>query len=162
MAGEAAAGERAGVGKKYQKAMEHFITDEEEALLVEAIRREEARTSAEIRVCVTDKLVFRPQRYAWRLFERIGMRRTKNRNGALIVMMPRVKRIVILGDEGFDEVVPPGYWDEAVKAMVKRMHEAGPLESLKEGLVKLGDMLAAHWPRQEDDVNELPDEILKY
>lgn len=141
--------------------MEHFITDEEEALLVEAIRSEEKRTNAEIRVCVTDKLIFRPKRYAWRLFDRIGMRATKNRNAALIVMMPRVKQIVVIGDTGLDGKVPPEYWDDAVKAMIGRMHEAGPLASLHEGLKRLGDTLAEHWPATEDDVNELPDDLLR-
>lgn len=141
--------------------MEHFITDEEEARLVEAIRCEEKRTNAEIRVCVTDKLIFRPKRYAWRLFERIGMRDTKNRNAALIVMMPRVKQIVMIGDTGLDNKVPAEYWEESVKAMVKRMHEAGPLASLEEGLQRLGETLSQHWPATDDDVNELPDEILR-
>ena len=141
--------------------MEHFITDEEEARLVEAIRFEEKRTNAEIRVCVTDKLVFRPKRYAWRLFDRIGMRNTKNRNAALIVMMPRVKQIVMIGDTALDDKVPAEYWEEAVKAMVKRMHEAGPLASLTEGLSRLGETLSQHWPATDDDVNELPDEFLR-
>lgn len=141
--------------------MDHFITDEEEQLLVAAIREQEARTSAEIRVCVTDNVVFRPKRYAWRVFEKNGMRNTRNRNAALIVMMPRVKRIVMLGDSGLDAVVPPEYWESAVAAMVKGMNDHGPLASLLEGLRCLGDTLARHWPPVDGDVNELPDEILR-
>lgn len=141
--------------------MEHFITDEEELLLIAAIREQEARTSAEIRVCVTDRVVFRPKRYAWRVFERNGMRNTRNRNAALIVMMPRIKQIVVLGDSGLDAVVPSDYWKEAVTAMVKGMHDRGPLASLLEGLQRLGDVLCQHWPRESDDANELPDEILR-
>ena len=141
--------------------MKYFLTDEEELLLIEAIRKQEARTSAEIRVCVTDRLVFRPQRYAWRVFVRHGMRHTRYRNAALIVMMPRVKQIVMIGDSGLDAIVPDGYWEEAVKEMVKGMHDHGPLASLRAGLDRLGDMLSQHWPREDDDVNELPDEILR-
>lgn len=141
--------------------MDHFITDEEEQLLVAAIREQEARTSAEIRVCVTDKVIFRPKRYAWRVFEKNGMRNTRNRNAALIVMMPRVKQIVMLGDSGLDAVVSAGYWEDAVAAMVKSMNDHGPLASLQEGLRCLGDQLAMHWPRAADDVNELADEILR-
>lgn len=141
--------------------MEHFITDEEELQLIQAIREQEARTSAEIRVCVTDRLVFRPKRYAWRVFERNGMRNTVNRNAALIVMMPRVKQIVIVGDTGLDGVVPDGYWEDAVAKMVKGMHDDGPLASLQAGLRELGDVLSRHWPRKEGDLNELPDELLR-
>ena len=141
--------------------MTNFLTDEEEALLVTAIRTQESRTSAEIRVCVSNKLIFFPERYAWRMFEKIGMRNTRQRNGTLIVMIPRRKKIVILGDSGFDAVVTADFWNEAVSAMVKQMHAQGPLEALKEGLQRLGDQLAVHWPQQADDVNELPDEILR-
>ena len=141
--------------------MDHFIPDAQEQLLVAAIREQEARTSAEIRVCVTDKVIFRPKRYAWRVFEKNGMRNTRNRNAALIVMMPRVKQIVMLGDSGLDAVVSAGYWKDAVAAMVKCMNDRGPLASLQEGLRCLGDQLAVHWPRSPDDVNELADEILR-
>ena len=141
--------------------MKSFLTPDEEASLVAAIREQEARTSAEIRVCVTHKFIWRHERYARRLFEKIGMRNTERRNGALIVMMPRMKKVVIIGDSGFDAVVPPNYWIDAVAAMVRQMHESGPLDALREGLRRLGDTLSSHWPRDADDANELPDEILK-
>ncbi|MES2439257.1 MAG: TPM domain-containing protein [Verrucomicrobiota bacterium] len=140
--------------------MKALLTTEEEHLLVDAIREQELRTSAEIRVCVTYKFILRPERYAWRVFDRTGMRDTRQRNGALIVMMPRMKKVVVIGDSGFDAVVPEGYWKEAVDAMVREMHGSTPLDALREGLRRLGDSLAVHWPREEGDVNELPDEIL--
>lgn len=138
-----------------------FLSDEEEASLAEAIREQEARTSAEIRICVSYKLVWNHERYAWRKFEEAGMRDTRQHNAVLIVMLPRTRKIVIVGDSGVNVVVPPGYWKDAVAAMVRQMHDAGPLEALREGLRRLGDTLAVHWPREADDRNELPDQILK-
>lgn len=138
----------------------HF-SPEEEALLVEEIRTQEARTSAEIRICITDKFIWRHERYAWRLFEIVGMNQTRHRNGALIVMMPRMKKVVILGDCGLHAVVPSDYWEKAVAAMVRQMQENGPVAALREGLRRLGDTLSAHWPPEMGDVNELPDEVLK-
>ena len=140
--------------------MKSFLTAEEEAALVAAIREQEARTSAEIRVCVSHKLTWRHERHARRMFEETGMCNTLHRNGVLIVMMPRVKKIVILGDSGVNAVVPPGYWQDAVAAMIRQMHDAGPLEAMREGLRRLGDTLSVHWPRGADDRNELPDGIL--
>lgn len=141
--------------------MKSILTPEDEALLVEAIHELETRTSAEIRLCVTYKFIWRPERFAWRMFERIGMRNTRDRNGALIVMMARMKKVVIIGDSGFHAVVPSNYWREAVVSMIREMHEAGPLEAMREGLRRLGDTLSVHWPRGADDVNELSDEILR-
>lgn len=141
--------------------MKPILTPEEETLLVAAIREQELRTSAEIRVCLTYKFIWRAERYAWRVFERNGMRNTRQRNGALIVMMPRMKKVVVLGDSGFDAVVPEGYWKEVVAVMIRQMHDSTPLDALREGLRRLGDMLAIHWPREDGDANELPDEILR-
>ena len=141
--------------------MKAFLTTEEEAALVEAIREQELRTSAEIRVCVTYRFIVRPERYAWRLFDKIGMRATEHRNGALIVMMPRMRRVVMIGDSGINAVVDEDFWRKSVQAMIDGMHETGPLDALREGLRRLGDALSPHWPREDDDVNELPDDILR-
>jgi uncharacterized membrane protein len=141
--------------------MAEFLTTEEEAALVEVIREQERRTSAEIRVCITGKLVVRHERFAWNVFETAGMRATKHRNAALIVLMPRVRRIVVIGDHGFDAVVGPEFWRQSVAAMIRRMHDDGAFAALREGLRCLGDTLAEHWPHEDGDVNELSDEILR-
>jgi uncharacterized membrane protein len=140
--------------------MNDFLTEQEEAMLVEAIREQERRTSAEIRICVSYRYIWRPERFAWRNFEAVGMQNTEERNGVLIVMLPRVKTFVMIGDEGLNALVPPGYWKESVKAMVREMHETDAVSALCVGLKQLGDTLAVHWPRQGDDVNELPDKII--
>lgn len=140
--------------------MKSFLTNEEETVLVEAIREQEARTRAEIRICITHKFIWRHERFAWRKFEEVGMRNTLERNAVLIVMMPRMKKIVICGDSGVNAVVPPGYWQDAITAMIRQMHDSGPLEALRAGLRLMGDTLSVHWPRRADDLDELPNEIL--
>ena len=156
----AAAEAPAEVGKTSIEAMKKFLTTEQEAALVAAIREQELRTSAEIRVSVTYKFILRPERYAWRLFEKIGMHATEGRNGALIVMMPRMRKVVMIGDSGIEAVVTEDFWRKSVQVMIAEMHETGPLDALRAGLRRLGDTLSLHWPRQEDDVNELPDDII--
>ena len=141
--------------------MKPILTDEEELLLVAAIREQEQRTSAEIRVCLTYKLLWRPERYAWKVFERACMQATRQRNGVIIVMMPRMKKVIVLGDTGVNALVPPDFWKETVDAMIHELHQSDALTALREGLQRLGDTLARHWPRTPGDVNELPDEILR-
>ncbi len=140
--------------------MNDFLTEQEETQLVEAIREQERRTSAEIRICVSYRYIWRPERFAWRKFEAVGMQNTKERNGVLIVMLPRVRKFVMIGDEETNAKVSPEYWKESVKAMVREMHETDAVSALCVGLKRLGDTLAEHWPREGNDVNELPDAIL--
>ena len=130
-------------------------------MLVEAIREQELRTSAEIRICVSYKLMWRYERHAWKVFDRAGMRNTRQRNGVLIVMMPVMKKVIIIGDTGINAVVPENFWKETVAAMIHEMHESDALHALREGLRRAGDVLSVHWPREGGDVNELPDGILR-
>jgi uncharacterized membrane protein len=141
--------------------MKPILTDEQELMLVEAIREQELRTSAEIRICVSYKLIWRYERYAWQVFERAGMRNTRQRNGVLIAMMPLIKKVVIIGDSGINAVVPEDFWKETVAAMIHEMHESDALHALREGLRRTGDVLSVHWPCEDGDVNELADEILR-
>lgn len=141
--------------------MKALLTPEEEARLMDAIREVESRTSAEIRICITHQWIWRHERFAWKIFERAGMRQTRNRNAVLIVVMPRVKRIVVIGDTGLDAIVAQKYWQETVDAMIHSMKTEGPLASLLTGLKRIGDTLAEYWPRELDNPNELDDEIIQ-
>lgn len=141
--------------------MTPFLTSKEEYRLMDAIREVESRTSAEIRVCIIQKRIWWHERYAWKLFDLAGMRKTRNRNAALIVMMPRSKKIVVIGDTGLNAVLAQGYWEETVDTMIHHMKNEGPLSALLVGLHKLGDTLAEHWPRELDNPNELADEMIR-
>ncbi len=76
-------------------------------------------------------------------------------------MMPRMRKVVVIGDKGFDDVVTPAFWRGAVDAMVRKLPSENPLEALRVGLGILGDELSRHWPREEGDINELPDDIIR-
>lgn len=126
-----------------------------------AIREQEKRTSAEIRICITQKRIWRPYRYAWKTFDQLGMRNTQNRNGVLIMLMPRVRKVVIVGDVAIQAVVPSDYWQKVIDVMIQKIKNDVPLAALYEGLREIGDTLSIHWPVESKDVNELPDEIVK-
>jgi len=128
---------------------------------MDAIQEVESRTSAEIRVCITHKRIWWHEHFAWKLFDAAGMRKTRNRNAALIVMMPRTKKIVVIGDTGLNAVVDQKYWEGTVTAMIDCMKTEGHLSALLVGLQKLGDTLAEHWPRELDNPNELSDELIQ-
>ncbi len=126
-----------------------------------AIREQENRTSAEIRIVITQKRIWRHTRYAWKTFDQLGMRNTSHRNGVLITLMPRARKVVIIGDVAIHAVVPSDYWQKVIDAMMQKIKDDGPLAALNEGLREIGDTLSTHWPHESKDVNELPDEIVK-
>lgn len=140
--------------------MKDFLTANEEQLVVREIHEAETHTSGEIRIIITSRRVFRPERYAWKAFDRMGMSETRLRNGALIVVMPRRRRFVVIGDKGLNEVVDPGYWEGIAEEMSRQLKNGLRCDALVTGVRKLAETMAAHWPVDGDNPNELPDEIV--
>ena len=139
--------------------MKTFLTSDEELAVVEEIRNLETRTSGEVRVAITGKWIFRTERYAWKMFHKLGMSRTVARNGALIVVIRRRRRFVVLGDAGISAVVGPGYWEMIANTMSSHLKDGERLAALIAGIRVLGETMATHWPPEESDRNELPNEI---
>jgi uncharacterized membrane protein len=141
--------------------MKDFLTTNEEQAVVDAIRAAEAQTSGEIRVAITSRWILRPERHAGRLFHRLGMTRTRHRNGALIVLYTRKRRFVVLGDSGLNEIVESGYWDGIAKEMGGLLHEGRKVEALTSAIRTLGATMAGHWPPEVSNPDELPDVVVR-
>jgi uncharacterized membrane protein len=129
--------------------------------VVEAIRAAESRSRGEIRVHVAPNPVEDAHAAARADFERLGMTRTKERNGVLILVAPESQTFAVLGDEGLHRHCPEGFWEDVVAAMRGAFREGRFTEGLVEAVARVGDVLARHFPRRpgETDVNELPDGI---
>jgi len=147
-------------GNSAKPNMSEFLTKKEEHALAREIRAVEARSSAELRVVITTKLVFRPMRHCWKLFDRLGMHRTSDRNGALILVIPMGHRFAVIGDSAWAEVVGPAYWEELSNAMSRHLRAGRRYEALAYGIRSLGATMAGAWPSTCENPNELPNEIV--
>lgn len=155
--GAAAGGDSHGI----KDAMKTFLADVEEQAVVEEIRQLEMRTTGEVRVVITGKWIFRAERYAWKMFQRLGMRQTAARNGALIVVIQRRRRFVVLGDIGIAAVVGPGYWKMIADQISGHFVDGERLAALLAGIRLLGETMAEQWPPGETNTDELPNEIVR-
>lgn len=136
-----------------------FLAGMDEARLLAAIAGAEGRCSAEVRVFVAHGPCADPMAAAAREFFRLGMHRTRERNGVLVFVAPRSRRFAILGDAGIHEKVGQASWDRIAAEMAERFR-AGDITGAVEGAVRdAGKLLEAHFPRRPDDANELPDAI---
>ena len=129
--------------------------------IVAAIGAAEGRSRGEIRVHVATGPVEDAQAAARADFERLGMTRTAERNGVLVLVAPASQTFAIVGDEAVDRVCGEGFWTSVVEAMRERFRAERFTEGIEEAVVRVGDVLARHFPRRpgEKDVNELPDAI---
>ena len=128
-------------------------------MIKQAVADAELDTSGEIRVhierrCNGDVL----DRGAY-LFEKLGMHKTDKRNGVLFYLAIDDHKFAILGDAGINVVTPEDFWDVIKDKMQEEFIEGRFTEALAWGIREAGTQLKEHFPYQDDDVNELPDEI---
>ena len=125
-----------------------------------AIGDAERETSGEVRVSVARFFWGRVRPSAERAFRRLGMTRTKDRNGILFFIVPSRRRFVVLGEEGMHAKVGQEFWDGIAASMSEDFKKGDFTDGLIRGIGKAAEGLAVHFPCQAaTDVNELPDDI---
>jgi uncharacterized membrane protein len=138
-----------------------FNWELEDARIVEAIREAEARSSAEIRVYVSDEEARDPVAVGREKFQRMGMHATAERNGVLIFVAPRSRNFAIVGDEAVHARCGQSFWTDVASAMSRHFALDHPTEAIVLGIRKAGELLARHFPCQADDRNELANEVVR-
>jgi uncharacterized membrane protein len=148
-----------GRGVAHERSTPHtFLTGPEEQKVLEAIRTFEKRTSGELRLHLSSAggEVMEAAKAA---FNELGLTATRERNGVLFFVEVGRHRFAVLGDQGIDQKVPPGFWDQVVERVRARFAEGKFGDGLVEGMQMAGEALATYFPARGDDKNELPDEI---
>jgi uncharacterized membrane protein len=126
----------------------------------EAIRGAEKQTSGEICVSVSPLFWGDVQKAAEKVFVRLGMTRTKQRNAVLFFLVPSRRKFVVLGDAGIHEKVGQEFWHRMVHVVSEKFREGDFTDGLVDGIAAVGEQLAMHFPYNADgDKNELPDEV---
>ncbi len=98
---------------------------------------------------------------AVRQFKVGAERRTTGRTGVLIYLSMREHRAEIVADESIAAKVPAEVWGEAMGDMLAHIRQGQIAEGLAVGIRDVGFVLAEHFPRGADDVNELPDRLIE-
>ena len=130
------------------------------SLVKAAIVAAERATSGEVRVSVARFFWGSVRRAAERAFARLGVARTKDRNGILFFIVPARKKFVVLGDEGIHAKVGQEFWDCVAGKISGHFKKGEFTEGLVEAIGEAGRELAAHFPYDAaTDVNELADDV---
>ena len=143
-----------------------WLTGEDFDAISRAITEAEARTSAEIRVHLERHVKHRrwgrrvdALSRAQRLFTQLGMHRTAGRTGVLVYLALADRKLAIVGDEGIDARVGGQYWEQVRDGMVGRLRQGRAVDAIVTAVADVGRLLARHFPRRPDDVDELPPEV---
>lgn len=97
------------------------------------------------------------RRRAEREFVRLGIARTRERTGVLLMLSLRERTAQLLADRAIDGKVPPGTWNGIVRELADGVRHGRPVDAICAAVEKIGTRLAEHFPRRADDANELSD-----
>src|SRR5262245_25400338 len=124
----------------------HFLKALDDKAIVNAIGVVEKRTSGEIRVFVTEAAVRNVVSQAAKQFVRLGMTKTKLRNGVLIFVAPETRTFAVVGDEGIHKRCGQPFWDEVTATITPFFKTGRFTEGILAGIEKVGDVLAKEFP----------------
>lgn len=125
----------------------HFINKLEHKRIVEAIEQAEKHTSAEIRVYVSHREIADAVKAAQTRFDKLGMRKHKQRNGVLIYLAPKSRVFAVIGDTAAHEKCGDVFWQEIAATMKAHLGKDSPTTAILHAVEKAGALLAEHFPR---------------
>lgn len=89
-----------------------------------------------------------------------GLHYTRAHTGILILASLFEHRVVVLADRGINEKVKPGTWDEVVEILTSGLKSGNGCEAFCKAIARCGEILAVHFPRADDDQDELQDKLI--
>jgi uncharacterized membrane protein len=142
-----------------EKKAETFFTETEKHAIRDAIVAAETHTSGEIRVHVENHCKGDSIKRAEKVFEKLKMHATAERNGVLFYLAVLDRTFVIYGDVGIHAKVEEGFWDSIRDHMLKHFKEKRFTTGLCEGIQLAGNKLQEHFPHKRDDKDELSNDV---
>ena len=146
----------------FKRSADTLLNAPDKQMLQEAIQLAEKHTCGEIRVYIesnvgkTDALT-----RATEIFFKNNMHQTKRRNGVLIYVAVKDKKIAIYGDQGIFEKLGLEFWYAQVQEMIGHFKAMNYVLGISTVIKEIGDTLSFHFPYNRDtEENELPDEIM--
>lgn len=137
----------------------NFLSKEQEAAVVRAIKEAELQTSGEIRVHLENHCGDDTLKHARMIFYEMGMQETEEETGVLLYIAVKDHKIAIIGDRGINAKVSENFWENIISELENHFKSEKYAEGICHALQTIGTQLAEHFPFKEDDIDELPNEI---
>jgi uncharacterized membrane protein len=136
-----------------------FFSEAEKLAIRDAIMAAETHTSGEIRVHVENHCKGDSVEQAEKIFAKLKMHETAERNGVLFFLAVLDRTFVIYGDAGINAKVPADFWDSIRDQMLPYFKEKQFTKGLCEGIRLAGDKLHENFPHRKDDKDELSNDV---
>ena len=88
-------------------------------------------------------------------------RRTHGRTGILIYLSLGEHAAEIVADEAIHDKVAPEVWGDAMVALIDHVRAGRTAEGMAAAVARVGAILREHFPRDDENPNELPDRLIE-
>ncbi|PXW78522.1 putative membrane protein [Blastomonas natatoria] len=95
------------------------------------------------------------------LFRVSAEKRTRGLTGVLIYLSMAEHRAEIVADSAIAAKVSPDIWGEAMADMIVELRAGRAGEGMAAAVRDVGKVLAEHFPKSDDNPNELPDRLIE-
>ena len=146
-------------GRKRSTNPRSFLTDEEQRAVERAVAAAEAKTSAEVKLVIVRHCWGDLREKALRTFRKLGLDRTRRHNAVLIMIVSANRQLAIYGDRGINRHAGEDFWFDVRDEMLEAFRARQVGEGLCRGIERIGEKLAAFFPRDEADINEIRDDV---
>jgi len=89
-----------------------------------------------------------------------GLHRTRDETGVLIFISVLERKVWIIGDRGINERIPPETWHDLARTLSSGIKGGQACAALVSVIGRCGEILAKQFPRKQDGINELSDEVI--
>ena len=115
--------------------------------IVEAIAVAQEGTTGEIRVHLSKRL-WEPdaRRRAEKLFHRIGLDQTKDRNTVLIYVNLRRRKFALVGDDAIHAKAGQRFWDDLARRLSVDLRATNPEKAIALAVLRVGESLRTAFP----------------
>jgi putative membrane protein len=103
----------------------------------------------------------RVHRAALTQFRARGLEATAGRTGVLIYVDEPEHIAEVVADTAIFAKVDPDHWRTTITALTNGIKAGDPAQGMVDAIALAGGVLAAHFPRADDDSNELPDHLIE-
>jgi len=130
--------------------------------IARAVADAESHCAADIRVHLERRMPRGAQdamARAREVFAALEMHRTTHRNGVLVYLALRDRKLAIVGDDGIHARVGDEYWAAIRDRMVEALKAGAPREAIVTAVREIGEALARWFPRRRGAVHQLDDDV---
>ncbi len=93
-------------------------------------------------------------------FTEQGLHYTRDHTGILILVSLLEHRVEVLADRGINEKVETATWEEIVNMITRGLKTHHACDAFCAAIERCGTILAEHFPRQADDIDELANRLV--